>query len=228
MGVSCLMNLIATIFCTAVFLLVAPLMVSGELCSCIAYEENFEIGCYQVNFIESLEFLEDNCASSCTQDCQEHYYIVQAHHDYCNSFEISKDVQKRFHVFLGLCEACEISKKWNERYPACPDVDCGDTQSAVSALNYIQNLCQEECESEGCAEAFQTARAFHDWCTLPDDLGEQFHSYEYTCEAVDCNSGEELPKNAKLDTNIECPFVSSNSPQLIISYLLFITILLVV
>ena len=186
-------------------LVLAIAFVSAQDCACVAEEENFSIDCSQ-DLLTPLEFLEENCQSSCSSSsCQRNFYIIQTHHDYCNPddvsglllvitnsnfFQIPDAVGRDIHDFEGLCNSCDINRQVNPNFPTCGSVDCDDDQDAIDAYNLLQSSCETSCSSTECTNAFQIIRAYHDGCdedSIDTDIEEALHDFEDVCEDAECN-----------------------------------------
>jgi hypothetical protein len=125
-------------------------------------------------------------------ECQDHYRVVQAHHDHCAHDTLSEEIEKAFHTYEDACSAggCAIIRQYDASLPQCPTVDCSKQAGMTAAVTAIEE-CASDCTSTACTDAFKTIVAFHDTCDEDDLIAEiehELHEFEDVCEA-NCNVG---------------------------------------
>eukprot|EP01115_Flamella_aegyptia_P000673 TRINITY_DN1096_c1_g1_i1.p1 TRINITY_DN1096_c1_g1~~TRINITY_DN1096_c1_g1_i1.p1 ORF type:complete len:254 (+),score=49.89 TRINITY_DN1096_c1_g1_i1:36-797(+) len=172
-----------------------------QSCECVAHERSWDIDCDdQDTMLIAFNYLVNNDCNqydNCQIDsaCQDSYYIVQSHHDYCLPDEVPTIIEQEFHEYEGgNCEECFIGRRNNPGKEQCPVVNCGITIRADEAYDYlIENGCSQDC-SGVCAENYQLIRSFHDSCSY-DDVSENIekgiHEFEDICSEYECNVNED-------------------------------------
>ena len=173
-----------------------------EDCPCSAEEYGFEIKCVTETITAAYDsWYEKDCndtaKSSCSDECQKIFYIVQTHHDYCSDELLDSEVLVGFHdLEESKCEECHIGKQYNPNLDSCPTVMCDnkdDSDAQVAALSMYN--CDTNCSSTACESAYQYVRAYHDTCedgdeALTEELEEGIHDYEDACSMNECNSAD--------------------------------------
>lgn len=181
---------------------------SGEACACVAKEYNFKIDCTATAAMsDAFDFLKTGgCATDCTTDaCQEAWYIVQAHHDYCQVDQLPSTIEDGFHDFDETCLSCDISRAFQEGVPSCPIANCEDQSGNEAYAFLVENGCLSDCSSEKCTNAYLTLRVVHDDCehdVISTASEEGLHDFEDVCK-VGCNApaskGDQLTCSAITD-----------------------------
>ena len=180
-----------------------------EECACIYEENDYTMDCSDADALEDafdawFSSSVCNVTSDCGETegdsdeaalCQEYYYIIQGHHDYCPDDDIPDEILVGFHdMEEGGCEECETDKQYNPDVGDCPDVDCTDaTDAQLQADNLVTYNCSVNCSITECISAFQLVRAYHDDCedgddALVDDIETCIHDFEEPCQDYECNT----------------------------------------
>ena len=166
-------------------------------CACAADEYNFNIDCTATAaMIDALNILKSTgCGTDCSSDeCQVNWYIVQAHHDYCDPQGLPEAVEDDFHDFDSICESCHIERGFVEGAPDCPEPNCDDTSGNDAYAFLVANGCSTGCSANSeCRTNYLTLRTVHDSCehdTLSADAEEGLHDFEESCADVVCNSAD--------------------------------------
>lgn len=159
-----------------------------ESCACAAEEDGFVIDCFNqgATTIAELALAVNNCNTDCsTELCHRSYLVVQSHHDYCLSTEITSTLEATFHLFKDTCgRGCEIRAKANPSLPNCPQASCTDGSGNAAYAALVAAGCVSDCSSAACGPFFRTALAVHDSCpegSLSETAEEGFHSIEEMC-----------------------------------------------
>ncbi|KAL3909722.1 MAG: hypothetical protein SGARI_002457 [Bacillariaceae sp.] len=166
-------------------------------CACVAEDFGFNIDCSaSAAMIDSFNFMKANsCGTDCSTDsCQEAWYIVQTHHDYCPTDGIPSEIEDGFHDFDEICKSCEISRIATDGAPACPTANCEDNSGNEAYEFLLDNGCLSDCTTDACNEAYLTLRVVHDSCdhdVLTTASEEGLHDFEDVC-MVNCNGPESL------------------------------------
>eukprot|EP00049_Salpingoeca_infusionum_P019798 m.363054 g.363054 ORF g.363054 m.363054 type:complete len:244 (-) comp21397_c0_seq1:132-863(-) len=191
-----------------------------EACGCIAAEYGFEINCLNDTLLAtSTEYLQNHteCSSAkqgCAADtnCQFHYYVIQAHHDFC--LDIGEAIGELIHDYESGCQDCLIARQYDPSLESCPKAKCSKTSVSTAALNDLEevsNNCASDCSSTVCASAFRIIRAVHDTCDedeIPEKVEDAIHDYEEQCQAFSCNIATE-----EFDPNV-CSSASAASASI--------------
>ena len=125
----------------------------GELCGCAQYEEDhpFKIDCTDKKAIEDavnrLKLITPSKAAceavtDGVMKTQVDFFILQAHHDYCDHDVLPTDSEKYFHDWEEYCLNCVISRNYEATLKACPQINCKD-QSIIDAAHYVlETTCE--------------------------------------------------------------------------------------
>ena len=73
--------------------------------------------------------------------CQQAFFIIQAHHDYCRHDTLSSYQEKLFHDWESKCNGCLIRRKYDPNLLTCPPIKCTETTVATLSYNYLNNNC---------------------------------------------------------------------------------------
>lgn len=164
-------------------------------CACVAEEYKFNMDCNgEAAMLDALSILKNTgCATDCSSDeCQKNWYIVQAHHDYCDPQALPTAVEDDFHDFDQVCESCAIDRIFIEGAPDCPAPNCEDQSGNQAYAFLVDNGCTVGCaDKPECRENYITLRVVHDGCdheVLTTDAEEGLHDFEESCETVVCNA----------------------------------------
>ncbi|GAX21549.1 hypothetical protein FisN_6Hh440 [Fistulifera solaris] len=169
-------------------------VLSAESCACEAEHLGFAIDCTDTAaMLTAFNALQtSSCATDCsTEDCTMNYYIVQAHHDYCQEGEVPTEIEDGFHDFDTVCVACEIQRAATEGAPDCPIPVCDDGSGDTAYSAMLDAGCLTDCSSEACGTNFLTLVAVHDNCpheSLTTAAEEGLHDMESICTMHVCNS----------------------------------------
>ena len=169
-------------------------------CACVAEEYGFKLDCSATAAMEdALSMLKaSGCASDCDSDeCQENWYIVQAHHDHCDAQGLPEVIEDDFHDFDDVCSSCAIDRAFIPGADKCPVPNCEDDSGNEAYLTLVDNACSSSALEGGCSgntvcvEAYLTLRTVHDSCdheVLTPAAEEGLHDFEEACEDVVCNA----------------------------------------
>lgn len=167
-----------------------------DSCACKAEEYGFDIDCTnQAAMLDALTTLKaSGCNTDCSStECEKNWYIVQAHHDFCDVNSIPGDVEDDFHDFDETCASCEIKRSFVPGAPDCPIPNCYDDSGNEAYVALLENDCSTDCGSTACRDAFFLLVATHDSCehdTLSAAAEEGLHDFEDLCAMHFCNSGD--------------------------------------
>lgn len=167
-----------------------------ESCACALERTNQTISCDANNekLLQSMEILQTNdCGGSCLNAlCQNAFFLIQAHHDYCFFNELPNSLSTIFHSFETKCTDCHILRKYNPALLSCPQPNCDNDSGKVAFELLNSNDCKSDCSNPDCSDSFQYLRAVYDIC--PDgtlDLIAELavNDYDAPCAPYDCNTG---------------------------------------
>lgn len=164
-------------------------------CACVAAEYGFSIDCTATAaMLDSLSILKaTGCSTDCSSDtCQEAWYIVQIHHDYCDPRVVPPNVNTDFHDFDEVCTSCDINRRFVEGASACPTPNCDDASGNEAYVFLVENSCSTGCSANtDCVEKYETLRSVHDQCdrdVLSTAAEKGLHDFEEFCFDVICNA----------------------------------------
>lgn len=169
---------------------------AAEKCACMAEELGFAMDCSDTAaMLEALMVLKSSgCQSDCSSpECEKNWYIVQAHHDYCDEDDMPNEIEDDFHDFDEVCESCDIQRAFIEGAPMCPTPNCADDSGNEAYVSLVENDCASDCAPDACRDAFFLLVATHDNCdhdTLSVAAEEGLHDFEDVCTMHTCNSGD--------------------------------------
>ncbi|GAX14655.1 hypothetical protein FisN_6Lh440 [Fistulifera solaris] len=169
-------------------------VLSAESCACEAEHLGFAIDCTDTaTMLTAFNALQtSSCATDCSsEDCTLNYYIIQAHHDYCQDGEVPTEIEDGFHDFDTVCVACEIQRSATEGAPDCPTSVCDDGSGDAAYSAMLDAGCLTDCSPEACGTNFLTLVAVHDNCpheSLTTAAEEGLHDMESICTMHACNS----------------------------------------
>ena len=128
--------------------------------------------------------------------CQTAYFVLQAHHDFCDHDTLSEAQEGLVHTFEDACHSCTISRPYDSAVRDCVvPANCDDPAPAIAAYTIINATCVEG--GACCADtATQAAHAliyeYHELChegDLPEFAEHAIHDFEATCESFgECNT----------------------------------------
>lgn len=165
-------------------------------CACALERSNQTVSCTSDNadLVTAMQILQTNdCGNSCLNDiCQNAFYLVQAHHDYCFFNELPGTLSTIFHSFETKCIDCSIIRKNNPALQPCPAANCENDSGKIAFEVLASSDCQKDCSTKDCTDSFQYLRAVYDVC--PDgtlDLIAELavNDYDAPCAPYDCNTG---------------------------------------
>ena len=168
----------------------------AEKCACVAEEMGFAMDCSDTSaMMEALMVLKSSgCNTDCSSpECQKNWYIVQAHHDYCDENTMPNEIEDDFHDYDEVCEPCDIQRAFIEGAPMCPTPNCADDSGNEAYVTLVENDCATDCASDACRDAFFLLVATHDNCdhdALSVSAEEGLHDFEDVCTMHTCNSGD--------------------------------------
>jgi hypothetical protein len=187
----------------------------GLPCGCEKDEADhpFVIDCADAATIRAAMTTMGSCEkSTCktNKECQVAFFVLQAHHDYCDHDALHYEEEVMVHAFENDCTNCQIFRKHKAGNPKCffeahqAEASCKDTSSTVSALATLKAECTPRvkdgatvtaegacCESDLTIGAFATIVAYHDLCDpndVPEAVEVAFHDYEHQCANHMCNA----------------------------------------
>eukprot|EP00588_Corethron_pennatum_P005516 CAMPEP_0194292360 /NCGR_PEP_ID=MMETSP0169-20130528/45462_1 /TAXON_ID=218684 /ORGANISM="Corethron pennatum, Strain L29A3" /LENGTH=373 /DNA_ID=CAMNT_0039040519 /DNA_START=17 /DNA_END=1138 /DNA_ORIENTATION=+ len=164
-----------------------------EPCACMAEEHDFTIDCKDTaGMLNSLTELKTRtCATNCSSpECVKHYYVIQAHHDYCPEEDIPEEIEDGFHDYDQGCTHCAIKRLFTEGAPSCPIPNCEDNSGNEAYVSMMDNNCLTDCSTDVCREHYFMLRAAHDSCdhdVLSTASEKGLHDMEVPCAAQLCN-----------------------------------------
>jgi hypothetical protein len=181
-------------------------------CVCQARAHNWKLDCLTMAPIEAaVSYLQTHttckpyatkdaiptgCVAKTTppQQCQDNYYLMQAHHDHCLHDQLPTNIEQALHDFEHNYDDCFIKRQYNAALSACPAVTCTDQTPLNNAIVALGNGCNTKtlCDSTAtCKDAIKKVLMYHDICpedSLPDTIERALHDYEEPCEDQLCNS----------------------------------------
>lgn len=167
-----------------------------EKCACVAEELGFVMDCTDTNAMaDSLMVLKSSgCQIDCSSpECQMNWYVVQAHHDFCDESAMPNAIEDDFHDYDEVCESCNIKRAFVKGAPTCPKPNCADDSGNEAYVSLVENDCASNCASDACRDAFFLLVATHDNCdhdALSVAAEEGLHDFEDVCTMHFCNSGD--------------------------------------
>lgn len=167
---------------------------AAESCACEAEHLGFAIDCTDTaTMLTAFNALQSSsCATNCSsEECVLNYYIVQAHHDYCQESEVPTEIEDGFHDFDTTCVSCDIQRTVTEGATECPVAVCDDGSGDAAYSALLDAGCLTDCSSEACSTNYFTLIAVHDNCShesLSQASEEGLHDMEESCSMHVCNS----------------------------------------
>merc|ERR1719230_410997 len=73
--------------------------------------------------------------------CQVAFFMIQAHHDYCDHDTLTTEEETLFHLWEASCLNCVISRNYDANLLACPQVNCRDTSVIDAAFWILNSTC---------------------------------------------------------------------------------------
>lgn len=159
--------------------------------------------------------------------CQQAFFTIQAHHDYCNHTVLTTAQELLMHDYENNCAACKVDRMYMPGMPLCdkvPDETCLDQKNnethpwytAQTAIAYLAASCPAGpdgtvaantcCSRDGVKDlleinAFDIIYVYHEYCGthIPEEIEDGLHFYEEACEDFLCNTVAE-----PFDPNV-CP-----------------------
>ena len=133
----------------------------GQLCGCAQYEADhpFKIDCSDkatINAaIDALIPLTPSKAECEKVDAdgvmynQVNFFIMQAHHDYCDHDTLPTGAEKYFHDWESHCLNCAIKRNYETTLKDCPAVTCSDHSILDAAHFTLVNNCEPAAGGDG-------------------------------------------------------------------------------
>jgi len=134
--------------------------------------------------------------------CVTAFFVLQAHHDYCDHDTLLTEEEKFLHDWEAYCIQCQIFRGHDKDLETCPMVDCEKPKAATDAKDLLVAKCTKDtgdgleagegscCTTDETKLAFRTVIAYHDLCAhddIPQGVEEAVHDYEHACEKYMCN-----------------------------------------
>jgi len=127
--------------------------------------------------------------------CQTAFFILQAHHDYCDHDTLTTAEEVLVHDWEAHCIQCKIHRKHDANLEMCPKVVCSEPAAAEEAFAVLNSTCTKGETGSCCGDAltrgaFATIIAYHDLCDhddIPHEVEEAVHDFEHPCEDHMCN-----------------------------------------
>ena len=116
--------------------------------------------------------------------CQQAFFVIQAHHDYCPHDTLTSYEEKLFHDWESKCKGCLIRRKHDPALNSCPVVDCEDATVADLSYTYLN----EKCVAANTDYAFEWGAVF----TLPAN------SYKWVSQAATGTASAETYADAEM------------------------------
>ncbi|QDZ17876.1 hypothetical protein HOP50_01g03820 [Chloropicon primus] len=170
-------------------------------CACEARKYGVSISCTSLNVmlvekaIEHLQLPSNNCNAT-KNACPGHFFLLQAHHDFCPHDVLPAAAEKLIHDYEDNYEECEIARQYDVSLPNCEPVSCADPSLFTNAVTTLaNNNCNTTCGSPVCKAAIQTLLMGHDSCDhdeLTEEAEKGLHDYEEACEDFLCNTRTSL------------------------------------
>ena len=132
----------------------------GEPCGCAQFEADhpFTIDCSDKTYINAaidrLKLLTPSQAE-CSKVVdgvmpnQIDFFIMQAHHDYCDHDTLRMGDEKIFHDWESFCLNCVIKRGHDDKLDDCPHVTCSDHSILDAAHFTLVNNCEAAAGGDG-------------------------------------------------------------------------------
>jgi len=72
---------------------------------------------------------------------QSDFFVIQAHHDYCDHDTLTTAEETLFHDWEDYCLICGIERGYESTQDACPRINCQDTSVIDAAYWILNNTC---------------------------------------------------------------------------------------
>ena len=123
----------------------------GELCGCAQYEADhpFKIDCSDkatinaaIDRLKKLTPSKAECEKVVdgVMTNQVDFFIMQAHHDYCDHDTLRTGDEKIFHDWESFCLNCVIKREHDDKLKDCPQVTCTDHSILDGATYQLYQL----------------------------------------------------------------------------------------
>uniref|UniRef100_A0A7S0L1I1 FZ domain-containing protein n=1 Tax=Coccolithus braarudii TaxID=221442 RepID=A0A7S0L1I1_9EUKA len=134
-------------------------------------------------------------------ECQQAFFILQAHHDNCEHDTLSKAQEKMIHDYEDHCLNCVVPRQYVPSHPKCPTVNCDDLSPAILGFEALNSTCVAHglpgatcCTTVAQQGGFEIIYSYHEQCphdVVPGYIEQGLHDYEHDCEAYLCNNVDE-------------------------------------
>ena len=132
----------------------------GEPCGCAQYEEDhpFKIDCSDkatinaaIDRLKKLTPSKAECEKVVdgVMTNQVDFFIMQAHHDYCDHDTLRTGDEKIFHDWESFCLNCVIKREHDDKLKDCPAVTCSDHSILDAAHFTLVNNCEAAAGGDG-------------------------------------------------------------------------------
>merc|ERR1712176_439474 len=116
-----------------------------SLCVCQAKKNNWKIDCHDKPKIEdAVAYLDQTSAcgqENPSEECEDKYHVMQAHHDHCLHNDLPEDIEKKLHAYEHFYDDCFVMRQFDDSLSKCPDVDCDDTAGLNAAIKTLTDGC---------------------------------------------------------------------------------------
>lgn len=181
-------------------------------CGCEKDEEDhpFTIDCSATQAIRDAGVIMGGCGTpseaNCrdkleagNNTCQTAFFVLQAHHDYCDHDTLTTAEEEIVHDWEAHCINCKIHRQYDANLEMCPTIDCKDPAPAETAFQTLNSTCTPGATGSCCGDeltigAFATIIAYHDLCShddVPHNVELAVHDFEHSCEDHMCNFEKE-------------------------------------
>ena len=127
--------------------------------------------------------------------CQTAFFILQAHHDFCEHDTLSSVQEGLVHDFEDACHSCNISRPFDAAIRNCNIPNCDDPAPAIAAFETLNGTCVAGascCGSAVTQDAYALIFEYHEIChesDIPQFVEHAIHDFEAACEAYgECNT----------------------------------------
>jgi len=167
------------------------------MCVCQAAKHGWQLDCSKkAKISEAVANLEKKAACKAKgppKDCEDNYYVMQAHHDHCLHDKLPSGIEKKLHDYEHFYTDCFVKRQFNAKLTQCAKVTCTDSVAMTNAIVTLKACAKTKaaCAATACAAAVKVVLMAHDTCSekqLPTDLETALHDYEEPCEDELCNS----------------------------------------
>jgi len=90
---------------------------------------------------QNKEYCKIDKGSDGIMKCQQAFFVIQAHHDYCPHDTLTRYEEELFHEWESKCKGCLIKRKYSANQKTCPTVDCKDTMVAKLGYEHLNQNC---------------------------------------------------------------------------------------